>query len=108
MEVFSKDIKSSQILKVKQTKLLLHLLNLLHEQGIEDVGAVHDSIGVPAAYWRVLAESVRTVTASLFQVDVLGAVKAGIEQEFGVELPDTPAYGDLDVSRVLTSSHLFS
>ena len=69
---------------------------------------VHDSFATHAAHASVLAETIREVVYEVTRDDLLGRLKDEWEARYGIELPETPEYGDLDLRKVLEAEYAYS
>ncbi len=69
---------------------------------------IHDDFGVHACHAEKLQKHIREQFVALHTYsDVLGEFKASHEEAYGVELPDLPARGALDINQVLHSDYFF-
>jgi len=86
----------------------LHLtLKKARELGLTQVNCVHDSYGAVASQAPLLNKILREAFVEMYTEDVLGDWHDQMKS-FGVsDLPDPPAYGDLDVSIVKHSDFFF-
>lgn len=87
--------------------VMVKVVNLLAERGVDSVSCIHDSFGVPVADIPTLNATIREVYAVLFQRDLLQEFR---EQLVAAnpdvpewELPDVPQRGDMDVGAVRDS-----
>ena len=70
---------------------------------------IHDSFGCHAGDAPRLAKTLRRTFVELYESnDVLASFKADIETDLGIQLPDPPPQGDLDIKEVLRSDFFFS
>ena len=86
----------------------LHLtLKKARELGLTQVNCVHDSYGAVASQAPLLNRILREAFVEMYTEDVLGDWHDQMKS-FGVsDLPDPPAYGNLDVSQVKDSDFFF-
>jgi len=86
----------------------LHLtLKKARELGLTQVNCVHDSYGAVASQAPLLNRILREAFVEMYTEDVLGNWHDQMKS-FGVsDLPDPPAYGNLDVSQVRDSDFFF-
>lgn len=77
------------------------------EADIYDFAFIHDSYGTHATGCEALGKILRDVFVDMFSVDLLRDWKQQLEQQ-GVELPEPPAYGNADISRLKDSTYFFS
>lgn len=78
------------------------------KEGIRDFAMIHDDFGVHARFvvkWhRIIREQfVRMYTEN----SPLDDLKQQLEDRYGVELPDVPAKGKLDIAGVLSAAYFF-
>mgnify|MGYP003149355945 CR=1 FL=1 len=85
-------------------------VNLSAINGIDQFVLIHDEYKVTAADSGTLASCVREATVDIFQHDLLAIFKQQIEYLLpsGVELPDIPYVGELDIEAVRESDYYFS
>lgn len=88
--------------------LLTLATNRLVAAGVTDIGVVHDCYASHAANAATVGRVLRETTADMFTTDILGDLKAEIEDAVGEPLPELPAYGDLDPACVIDSPYYFS
>lgn len=70
---------------------------------------VHDSYGCPAADAATFGACLREAFVQLYQEnDVLAQFKASVEAHAGVELPEPPEKGALDLEQVKESDFFFA
>ena len=75
--------------------------------GIKNFLVIHDSFGTLAPDVEELGASVRFAYASVFKNDQLNIFASQLRAQ-GVEVPQIPAYGTLDVSELLDSDYVFA
>lgn len=79
------------------------------DNGVDDIGVVHDCFLTTAGNVEVLGASLRAAMVDLYEHnDVLASFKVALEQQFGVELPEPPARGNLDLKAILRSDFTFA
>lgn len=90
--------------------LLGHTMNLAIENGVQDVGTIHDTILCLAADAPVMSKCVRKATVDLFSRDLLSELRVQVLTMLPsvVVLPEVPEYGSLDVTEVLSSEYYFN
>lgn len=90
--------------------LLGRTVNICLEQGVQDLGSVHDQILCLAADVPTVSKAVRKATVDIFQHDVLAEFRREVLTYLPsmVELPEVPEYGSLDVNEVLSSEYYFN
>jgi len=77
--------------------------------GIYDFAMIHDSYGTHAANCDTLSRILREQYYSVFKVDQLEALLKDLKERYPhIEFPDTPEYGNADLSEVLRSQYFFS
>ena len=69
---------------------------------------IHDSFGTHASDVPVLARVIREELARLMEDDLLGGLKKQWEERYEVDLPELPAYGNLDPREVLAAEYAYS
>lgn len=80
---------------------------LRQEQPLTDYGMVHDSFGVHAADMAVfLRECVKPAFLQMYEQDVLAQFASRLPE--GMDLPDMPTKGSLDLDGVMRSEFFFS
>jgi DNA-directed RNA polymerase len=87
---------------------LVKAVNRAKERGVSSFITVHDSYGVLAADAPAMARTLREVYAEMFDKNLLDDFKAQVEADTGLALPEPPARGDLDVSKVTESEYFFA
>lgn len=80
----------------------------LKDRGIEHIATVHDSYATHASNVDVLNEELRTEFVEMHGRPLLSDFKGEVESHLGVELPDPPPLGDLDIKEVQSSTYFFS
>ena len=77
------------------------------EAGLYDFAFIHDSYGTHATGCEALGKVLRDVFVDMFSVDLLRDWKHQLEAQ-GVELPEPPAYGNADITKIRSSTYFFS
>lgn len=77
-------------------------------EGINSVSMIHDSYGCHADHAPRLAGIIREVVAEMFSRDLLKEFADQVQEQVTTELPDLPAYGNLDPNCVLESEYFFA
>lgn len=82
----------------------------LHEEGVRDFAMIHDSYAVHARYVPQLNKATREVYRDVFSEDLLGAFRAEVLAHLpsGVDLPEPPALGSLQVEELVSADYFFS
>ena len=90
--------------------LMMRTTNRAAKRGVTQFAMVHDSYGVPASQVPIINEAVRHCTVEMFSDDLLEGFKNEIEYQLpkGVELPEVPERGTLDIKCVLDSKYYFA
>ena len=88
--------------------LMLTIIGARNDYGIESFSVVHDSFGTHAADMEALSMVLREKFVEIYSQDVLNNLKEEIQEMTGIELPELPKYGTLDINQVLDSEFLFS
>ncbi len=85
-------------------------VNLCAASGVSQFAMVHDSYGTTAHKSGVMATAVREMTVEMFEDDLLELFRNEIRMQLpvGVELPDVPERGSLDIRNVLESDYYFA
>jgi DNA-directed RNA polymerase len=87
---------------------LVLTVNAAQDRGIKDFACIHDDYGTHAAdtpeFFRIIREEFVKMYESHNPLEEL---KESTLQHAGVELPDAPGYGTLDIKSVLTSKYFF-
>lgn len=78
-----------------------------HDRGIDSWGMVHDSFAVHAAAVDTLHECIRETFVLMHGDPILDWFKGMVEDSTGVELPDLPPKGELDINVVRDSPYFF-
>lgn len=73
-----------------------------------DFAAVHDSFWSHVEQAPLLSRKLRETFVSLHQVDQVARLRSQWMSRYGVELPESPAHGTLDVSKVIDSEYFFA
>jgi DNA-directed RNA polymerase len=77
--------------------------------GIYDFAMIHDSYGTHAANCDTLSRILREQYYAVFKVDQLETLLKDLKERYPhIEFPDTPEYGNADLSEVLRSQYFFS
>ena len=71
---------------------------------------VHDNISVLAEDWDIVGRSVRECTVDIFQENLLMDIANQFDTllPVGVELPEPPALGDLNIEDVMSSLYYWN
>tara|TARA_Y100001972_G_scaffold128901_1_gene192548 strand:+ start:2817 stop:5198 length:2382 start_codon:yes stop_codon:yes gene_type:complete len=85
-------------------------INLSASAGVSQFAAVHDSLSTTAKHSGTLATAVRQSTVDMFTPNLLEVFRNQIECQLpvGVELPDVPAMGKLNITKVMESDYYFA
>ena len=76
--------------------------------GIEDFALIHDDFGTHAADTATFQRLIQETFVTLHRDhDILGEFKRVHEERLGIELPDLPDTGDLDITEVLNAMYFF-
>jgi DNA-directed RNA polymerase len=83
--------------------------NRLYAEGLRHFAMVHDSFGVHAADIDLLNRVLREEFVGMYSEPVLqNFIDGQRKANPGVDLPDPPAVGDLDIRQVLVSPYFFA
>lgn len=88
-----------------------HLQLTVHrmkQAGIQSFSMIHDSFGTHAAYVDLMRDLLRESAADMYSGDYLTSWKESVEEYSGVDLPEPPACGELDIEEVRKSTYFFS
>ena len=80
----------------------------LKDLGILDFIGVHDSYAVHAAHVDTLHEVIREEFVAIHEQNPLQAFKAQMETRLGIQLPDLPPTGTLDIQEVRKATYFFA
>lgn len=86
---------------------LTRTVNAAVDQGIGSFACIHDDFGTHAADTPALHTILREQFVKLYENDVLAQFKEQNEKRTGVDLPDLPQRGGLDLTGVLNSQYFF-
>jgi DNA-directed RNA polymerase len=87
---------------------MMMCINKCLDKGIVDFAMIHDDFGTHACDTGILQEVIRSTFVELYtEYDILDNFKRVHEERHGIELPDLPERGDLDINDVLTSDYFF-
>ena len=78
------------------------------EAGCHDFSMIHDSFGCPAPFAAMMRKIIKETFYEIHAEPLLDGLKRQVEEQLGIELPEPPTGGDLDILRVLESEYLFS
>lgn len=88
---------------------LMRTVNSSTEAGITSFAMIHDSFGAHACDIDMLHMILRDEFVSIYDIDWLGSFRQEISEQLeGVDLPDQPPMGDLDIEQVRDSDFFFS
>ena len=78
--------------------------------GVSELNIIHDAFWTPAPSMPIMRESLINNVISIFNEDLLGGFKRELSHYLpdGIQLPDPPQVGNLDISRVRSSNYFFS
>lgn len=86
---------------------MLHItINRLNKYGIGSVMAVHDSFGTHAGAMEIMSSTLREVFYKMYQNDLISEFINDVG--VGVDVPNPPASGTLNISEVLESKYCFA
>jgi DNA-directed RNA polymerase len=86
-----------------------HMLTTAAELKDLDLAMVHDSFGTHAGDAARMARTLRATFVQLYQDhDVLAELKADLEADTGISLPDPPEKGELDIEEVRNALYFFA
>lgn len=78
------------------------------EEGMTHFAMIHDDFGTHACHIERFQEIIREQFVKLHsETRILDDLKAQHEERYGVELPDVPPYGSLDLKEVIRSPFFF-
>jgi DNA-directed RNA polymerase len=86
------------------------VVNLSASAGVSQFAMVHDAYATTAKHSGTLATATRQCTVQMFTPNLLEQFRKEIEMllPVGVELPDHPPLGNLDINEVMNSDYYFS
>ena len=81
-----------------------------HHNGVTEVGSVHDSLSTPAPHCGIMAASIREAAIEIFSDDPLERFRQGQQAMLpqGIDLPEPPQRGDLDINVLRDAPYFFS
>jgi len=88
-----------------------HMFCTIHrmiEHGIEDYAMIHDSFGCHAPNVDAMRTFTKEEFYAMHKQNLLQQFKEDIEYDLGVEIPDIPQGGTLDIECVLESDYFFA
>jgi len=88
-----------------------HMFCTLHRAlgcGLYQFSMVHDSFGCPAPDMSILRDLIREEFYEMHKENQLQKFCEDVEEESGLQLPEPPQRGDLDIRGVLESDYLFA
>ena len=88
--------------------LMLTVARLRIHYDIQHFALIHDAYGVHAGYCEDMQEVIRDVFVEVHEDKPLEKFKTTVEETAGVELPDLPERGSLDLNEVRKSTYFFS
>ena len=69
---------------------------------------IHDSYGCHAPLVASMRQVIREEFYKMHSNDLLKNLQLELQEQLGVQLPDPPERGDLDIGLVLTSDYFFA
>jgi DNA-directed RNA polymerase len=88
---------------------MMRTINRLYAEGIRHFAMVHDSYGVHACDVDLLNRILREEFVRIYSEPVLqNFIDQQRKAHPGLELPDPPKTGDLDIQQVLSSAYFFA
>jgi DNA-directed RNA polymerase len=85
-----------------------HLCLTVNASNFSSYAMIHDSFGTHACNTTELASILRTTFVKMYsEHDVLQEFKDSLEELYGIELPDLPMQGTLDIQGVENSEYFF-
>jgi DNA-directed RNA polymerase len=89
---------------------LMHLTIKGTKDRIKSYRMIHDDYGCHAKHAPYLAQKLRETAVEMFQRDLLGDLRNQLQTLLpaGVELPETPEYGELDIEELVNAEYFFS
>lgn len=98
-----------QVVHSLDAAMLRMVARRLNLAGISEMAMIHDSYGVAAGHIDTLHTILREVAVEIFGGDWLRDVFHAEQMQHGVELPEPPAQGDLDVAvEIPKATYFFS
>ncbi len=88
--------------------LMLTVARLRIHYDIQHFALIHDAMGTHAGRCDEMQEVIRDVFVEVHEDKPLEKFKATVEETAGVELPDLPERGSLDLNEVRKSTYFFS
>lgn len=81
-------------------------INVSMGEGVTDYMMIHDSFSTHARNLPILHAATRNTFADIYANDVLAGLGHQWAERYGIEVPELPQYGTLDIE-VVRNSHLF-
>lgn len=79
----------------------------LGNNGIESFAFIHDSYATHAIFIDLLRDITRKQFVRIHSVNQLEILRQQLQEQLGVELPEVPSTGTLDINKVLESEYFF-
>ena len=83
-------------------------IHCLIQAGVFSLSMVHDSYGCRPNDVKHMQDALRKMFLKIHEVNQLQVFKRQIENQLGVQLPDVPDTGNMDIRGVLDSSYFFA
>jgi|DEB0MinimDraft_10_1074344.scaffolds.fasta_scaffold07218_4 DNA-directed RNA polymerase len=88
--------------------VLMAAVNLGAHNGIDCFSCIHDSIGVNAQHAGIMSATIREVSVEIFSTPVLDGVVSEMRALTGLDLPDPPPSGTMDINLLRDADYFFA
>lgn len=88
--------------------VLMFAVLMAHGNGIDSFSTIHDSIGVNAEHAGIMSSAIREVSVEIFLTPLLEGVVSEMKALTGLDLPDPPAPGTMDINLLRDADYFFS
>lgn len=101
---------SPNVIHSLDAALLTRCVNMLKWQGIQSVSCIHDSIGVCPADVGTLSQTVRDCAIEMFSAPILQDLYTEMKSYLpeGIDLPEPPALGTMDLVQLRDADYFFA
>ena len=100
-------ISPNYIHSLDAAHMFLTIKKLL-EMGFTNLSMIHDSYGCHAPLVASMRQVIREEFFKMHSNNLLKNLQLELQEQLGIQLPDPPDRGDLDIGLVLTSDYFFA